>query len=175
MDTYQCIATKRDLRSFTSAAISEETLRKVLNAGRLSGSSRNRQPWQFIVVQDRARLEHLAKFGRFARHVATAAAAIVLIIDDAREAFDAGRCAQNMMLAAWNVGLASCPATLHHAQEAKHFLGVPTDKTIAMAISLGYPDPRGRRLVERAVVGIILGRGRRPLEAIVVWDQRPAK
>ncbi len=171
MDTYRCITTKRDLRSFTDAPIPEDTLRKILNAGRHSGSSRNSQPWRFVVIQDRTRLKALAAFGRFAQHVATAAAAIVIVIDEARQAFDAGRCAQNMMLAAWTWGIASCPATLHDAQDAKRFLGVPDAKTIAIAISLGYPDPRGRRPVERTVLRILSGRGRHPLDAIVSWEQ----
>ncbi len=171
MDTYRCIMTKRDLRSFTDAAIPDEVLRKVLNAGRMSGSSRNRQPWTFIVVRERARLRSLATFGRFAQHVATAAVAIVVIIDDPGQAFDAGRCAQNMMLAAWNDGIASCPASMHKASEAKRFLGVPEDKTIAVTISFGYPDPRGRRPTERAVLRILAGRGRRPLESMVSWEQ----
>lgn len=171
MDTYQCIMTKRELRSFTDGAIPDDVLRQILNAGRLSGSSRNRQPWHFIVVRDRGRLQNLATFGRFAQHVATAAAAIVLVIDDPAQGFDAGRCAQNMMLAAWNHGIASCPASLHQAAEAKRFLGVPDDKAIAVTISLGYPDPRGRRPIERAVLRILTGRGRRPLDSMVAWEQ----
>lgn len=175
MDTYKCIMTKRDLRSFTEAPIPDDLMWQILNAGRLSGSSRNRQPWQFLVVRDRARLRQVAKFGRFAQHVATAAAAIVLIVDDSSQVFDAGRCAQNMMLAAWNAGLASCPATMHHSTEAMHFLGIPDSKTIAVVLSVGYPDPRGRRPIERAALRILAGRGRRPLEALVAWEAYQTK
>ncbi len=167
MDAYQCIVTKREFRSFTADPIPADLLQKVLNAGRMSGSSRNRQPWHFVVLQDRARLRQFATFGRFAQHVAAAAAAIAVIVDEPSHAFDAGRCAQNVMLAAWNFGIATCPATTHHAAEAKRFLGVPEDKTIAVTISLGYPDPRGRRVIERAALRILAGRGRRPFESMV--------
>lgn len=171
MDTYKCIATKRDLRSFTDALIPEEALEQILNAGRLSGSSRNRQPWRFLIIRDRSRLRHLATFGRFAQHVATASAAIVLIVDETHQAFDAGRCAQNMMLAAWNAGIASCPATLDRSKDAAVELGIPESKTIAVVISLGYPDPRGRRPIERTALRILAGRGRRPLATLVTWEQ----
>ncbi len=174
MDAYRCILTKRELRSFAEEPIRDDVLQKILNAGCMSGSSRNRQPWHFVVLRDRHRLQEFSAFGRFAQHVAVAAAAIVLVIDDPVQAFDAGRCAQNMMLAAWNFGIASCPATLHRATEAKRALGVPDDKTIAVTISLGHPDPRGRRPVERATLRILAGRGRRPLETMVSWDRYQA-
>ncbi len=175
MDTYRCIITKRDLRSFTEETIPDEVLRKILNAGRMSGSSRNRQPWHFVVLRDRDRLQQFAAFGRFAQHVATAAVAIAVVIQEAPQAFDAGRCAQNMMLAAWNFGIASCPASLHHALEAKRFLGIPEGGMIAIVISLGYPHPRGRRAIERAALRILAGRGRRPLASVVAWERYDAK
>lgn len=171
MDAYRCIVTKRDFRSFTADPIPDDVLRKILNAGRMSGSSRNRQPWHFVVVRDRQQLRELARFGRFAQHVATAAAAIAVVIDEPGHAFDAGRCAQNMMLAAWNYGIASCPVTMHHAQEAKQFLQIPQDKTLAMTLSFGRPHARGRGAIERAALGILTGRGRRPLESMVSWER----
>lgn len=171
MEAYRCIITKRDLRTFTDRPLPDEVLRKILNAGRMSGSSRNRQPWHFVVVRDRARLRQLATFGRFAQHVATAAAAVVVVADDAAALFDAGRCAQNMMLAAWALGVASCPATLHRAEEARAFLGIPPDRVLAVVISLGYPHPRGRGPIERAALTILTGRGRRPLASLVSWER----
>lgn len=171
MDPYRCVVTKRDLRTFTERPIDHQTLLKILNAGRMSGSSRNRQPWHFVVVRDRGRLRDLAAFGRFAQHIASAGAAVVVVLDDAASVFDAGRCAQNMMLAAWAFGIASCPATLHRASDAKAFLGIPPDKTLAVAISFGHAHPRGRGAVERSALRILAGRGRRPLAAMVSWEQ----
>jgi nitroreductase len=171
VDAYRCIVTKRDLRTFTDRPLPPQVLRKILHAGRMSGSSRNRQPWHFVVVVDRTRLRQLATFGRFAQHVATAAAAVVVVADDPAALFDAGRCAQNMMLAAWALGVASCPATLHRAEDAKAFLGVPPDRVLAVTISLGYPHPRGRGAIERAALRILAGRGRRPLQSLVSWER----
>lgn len=171
MDAYRCVVTKRDLRTFTDRPVEHETLLQILNAGRMSGSSRNRQPWHFVVVRDRTRLKDLAAYGRFAQHIASAAAAVIVVIDDPAYAFDAGRCAQNMMVAAWSFGIVSCPATLHRASDAKTFLRIPPAKTLAVAISFGHAHPRGRGAVERTALRILAGRGRRPLESMVSWEQ----
>src|SRR3970040_2944979 len=96
MDTYRCIVTKRELRTFTDRPVPEEILRQILNAGRMSGSSKNSQPWHFVVVRERQRLRELSGFGRFAQHVAAAAAAVCVVIDSPRALFGGGRCAQDM-------------------------------------------------------------------------------
>lgn len=170
MDAYRAIVTKRDLRTFTDRLIEEPVLLKILRAGRMAGSSRNRQPWHFVVIRERSRLRELAGFGRFAQHVATAAAAIAVVTEEAAVAFDAGRCTQNMMLAAWAWGIASCPATMHRGAEAKAFLSIPPERTLAMVISLGYPHPRGRGAIERGALRILASRGRRPLESMISWE-----
>ncbi len=171
VDAYRCIVSKRELRSFIDRPVEEPLLMQILNAGRMAGSSRNRQPWHFVVVRDRSRLRELAAFGRFAQHVATAAAAVALVMEDSGAAFDAGRCAQNMMLAAWSLGVASCPATMHRGSEAKAWLGVPSEKTLALVLSLGYPHPRGRGAIERTALRILASRGRRPLPSMVSWER----
>ncbi len=171
MDAYQRILFKRDLRTFTDRPIDRSTLIQILEAGRRAGSSRNRQPWHFVVVADPSRLRDLAGCGGFAQHVAHSAAAIVVLIDDAGAAFDAGRCAQNMMQAAWALGIASCPASMHRADEAKALLGIPADKTIAIVIGFGYPRPSGRGVIERTALRVLTGRGRRPLKSLVSWER----
>ncbi len=167
MDTYRCIVTKREIRTFTEQPIADDHLRQILNAGRMSGSSRNRQPWHFIIVRDRARLRTLSQFGRFAQHVATAAVAIGVVVDGPAAMFDAGRCVQNMMLAAWNAGIASCPASMHQAEEARAFLKVPEGYVLATVLSFGSSHPKGRGTLERATLRILTGRGRRPLQSMV--------
>ncbi len=171
MDAYAYITGKREIRTFADRPLDVEILRRILDAGRRSGSSRNRQPWHFVVVRDRQRRTALSRCGRFAQHLAGAAAVVVILTEDARHAFDAGRCAQNMMLAAWALGVGSCPATLHQAERAREVLGAPPTMTVAIALSFGYPDPGGRGPVERAVMRVLTGRGRRPLESIVSWER----
>ncbi len=171
MDAYRLIATKRDLRTYTDRPIDHAALLQILDAGRRSGSSRNRQPWEFMAVTDREILERLARCGRFAGHLATAAAVVVILVEGARDLFDAGRCAQSLMLAAWSLGVASCPASLHQEAAARKVLGLPDGPVVATAIALGYPHPRGRGLIERLALGVLTGRGRKPLGTLVHWDR----
>jgi nitroreductase len=171
MTAYDAIVSKRDLRTYTDRPLSEDTLLRILNAGRMSGSSRNRQPWHFVVVRDRARLRELAAYGRFAGHLPGAAAVVCVVVDGPAAMFDAGRCAQNLMLGGWALGVASCPATLHREKEARAFLRVPDGRLIATAIAFGYAHPAGRGAVERAALRILAGRGRRPLASMISWEQ----
>ncbi|MBI4279249.1 MAG: nitroreductase family protein [Armatimonadetes bacterium] len=170
MDAYRCIVSKREVRSFLPREVPEETIRRILKAGRWSGSSVNRQPWHFVVVRDRERLAALSRFGRFSGHVAGAAFAVALVARSSRDLFDAGRCAQNMMLAGWSEGIGSCPATIQDQDGARAFLGIPEDRTLVTVLSFGYPDPRASHPIERVVRRVIVGRGRRPLESMVSWE-----
>jgi nitroreductase len=171
MDAYRCVVSKRDLRTYTDRAIPADVLERILDAGRRSGSARNRQPWQFIVVADHEQKARLARTGRFTAHLSGAAVIIVIVVDAARDLFDAGRCAQNMMLAAWSQGVASCPATLQHDAAARAVLGLPSGAVLATAIAFGYPHPEGRGGTERLALRILAGRGRKPLAQVVHRDR----
>ena len=105
----------------------------------MTGSSKNREPNRFVVVRDRGRLAAMAGLSRFARWMAEAAVAIV-IVQRERHEFDAGRCAQNMMITAWGDGIGSCPAHVPEA-ELGRLLGVPAGLFINRVIGFGYIDP----------------------------------
>ncbi len=144
MDAYQTITSLRSVRQFDlSRPIDEATLHRILQAGRMSGSSKDSQPWWFIVVKERATLQALSKTGDYAQHLAGAAFAIAIAFDPRyyRGEFDSGRTAQNMMLAAWNDGLGSCVASMHREDDCKAVLGVPTELRLQHIISFGYPLP----------------------------------
>ena len=162
MDAYRCIVTKRDSRSYVDKPIAEEALRRILQAGRMAGSSKNTQPCRFVVLRDPQRKAELASCGQFAQHVPAAAAAIAVCLPPAGGDFDAGRAAQNMMLAAWNEGVASCPVSMHDREGARRTLGLPEGWRVAVVLALGYPQP-----------GVPLGRGikREPPEEFVRWER----
>jgi hypothetical protein len=107
MEAYKAILTKRDSRSYTTEPISEEALRRLLQAGRMAGSSKNTQLVRFVVVRDKEHMAELAKCGDFSQPLGPATAAIAICIPEGAQEFDAGRAGQNVMLAAWNEGLAS--------------------------------------------------------------------
>jgi len=158
MDAYRAAIDKRDQRAFLPTPIPEESLRRILQAGRMSGSSKNREPNRFVVVRDRRRVAAVAALGPQARWVAGAAVVIVLVQTERHE-FDAGRCAQNMMVAAWGDGIGSCPAHVAEA-ELGALLGVPADLHVNRLIAFGYIDP-ARTAPPRSVA-----RRRRPLDEL---------
>ena len=140
VDTFLTIASKRDVREYAETPIPADVQRRILDAGRLSGSSRNRQNREFVVVE-RAQ-QDLARVVYAPRNVATAQ--LVVAIVGPASAFDVGRAAQNMMLAAWNDGVASCPNGLRDSAKAEQICG----GEVKMILSFGYParprDPTAR-------------------------------
>lgn len=140
-DTYDFILGLRAIRDYESEPLSNEDLGAILEAGRWTGSSKNRQNWSFIAVTDRERLQGLAEHGDFTQPVRDSGTTIVLVQEPEGYEFDIGRAAQNMMLAARAIGVASCPITLHRDRDAAAYLGVADDATSRYAIALGYPSP----------------------------------
>lgn len=173
MEAYKTIITLRAVRHFTGQPLAEETLTRILQAGRWTGSAKNVQPWRFIVVQKKETLARLAGCGRYASHLRGAAAAVVIVTEaQSPAAFDAGRAAQNMMLAAWAEGVGSCIATLHDAACARAGLGLPPERQAQVAISFGYPDPAAPATIEgQPREKILAGLGRRSLAELVYWEQ----
>lgn len=146
METWQAINTVRVVREFSDAPISDEDLERILNAGRRTGSSKNEQVWAFVVVTDRARLGQLAAVGHYASHLAGATVAIALVTPNPATTsmvWDLGRAAQNMVLAAWELGIGSVPATVYDHSLASRLLGLPDDQRCDYLLSFGHPaDPR---------------------------------
>jgi nitroreductase len=140
MDAHACIRSKRDSRAYAGKPIPDDALQRILQAGRMAGSSKNTQPWRFVVLRDPARKAELAACGQFAQHVPAAPLVIAVVLTPGGGAFDAGRAAQNMMLAAWADGITSCPVAMHDRDCAARTLGLPAEHTVAIVISFGYPE-----------------------------------
>ena len=142
MDVYAAIASKRDERRYADRSLPAEVVTRILDAGRLSGSSTNKQDWQFVVVSDR---DALAEAVYAPHNVQTAALAVAIVCP---RGFDVGRAAQNMMLAAWGEGVVSCPNGIKDADAAARIVGAAP----AIVLSFGYPakphDPDSRSAEE---------------------------
>jgi nitroreductase len=165
---WSAIATRRAIRSFQDRPLAAEHLERILQAGRRSGSSKNLQRWAFIVCRDRATLRELSRVGPWAGHLAGAAAAIALITPDPRAPdsplsvmFDLGQVADLMMLAAWEIGVGSVPATVYEHDLARRLLGYPGDQHCEYLLSFGYPA-NAEDMTRRP--GSV---GRRPLSELV--------
>ncbi|MEZ0239812.1 MAG: nitroreductase family protein [Chloroflexota bacterium] len=143
------IAAVRVVRRFSDRPLDDSAVERIVQAGRHAGSSKNQQRWTFIVVRERARLEELAAVGPWGGHLAGAAVAVALVTPDPRGAgaplsilWDLGRAAQNMVLAAWEAGIGSVPATVYDHDLARRLLGYPDDHYCEYVLSFGYPaDP----------------------------------
>jgi nitroreductase len=131
VDTWLAIASKRDTRDYADTPIPPDIERRILDAGRVSGSSRNTQKWEFVVVEQAK--QELAD-AVYAPENVRGAALVVAIVGDAA-GFDVGRTSQNMMLAAWSDGVASCPNGIRDAEAAARICG----GEVKMILSFGYP------------------------------------
>jgi nitroreductase len=140
VDVYLAIASKRDERNYSDAPVPAEVEHRILDAGRLSGSSQNKQRWEFVVVESAK--ERLAETVYLASNVLTAAL-VIAICGDA-QGIDVGRCAQNMMLCAWNDGVVSCPNGIQDPDAAAEICGAE----VKLILTFGYParprDPQSR-------------------------------
>ena len=168
MQTWEAITSRRNVRAFDGRPVPAADLDQILEAGRRSPSSQNWQPWDFILVTDRAQLRELAGVWRGAAHVAGSAATIVVIGPAAdnefgRAQFDLGQATMSMLLAAADLGIGTCHAGVADLDLARELLGFPADRPWAFLISLGYPADRPLTPVRnprRRPLGEIVHRGR---------------
>lgn len=149
MDVALAIASKRDVKEYDPRPIPGDVLLRVLDAGRLSGNARNAQQWEFVVATAQADRDRLAQAVYSPHNLRSAAAAVAIAIRGGEmQALDAGRAAQNMMLAAWEEGIVSCANGIAHPEVATQVLRLAPDQRTAVVISFGYPvrprDPARR-------------------------------
>lgn len=124
MDVEDAIRLKRDIRKYLDKQIPNNIITKILEAGRLSQSSKNSQPWHFIVIKNKDKLKKLSQCTYSGNFLADANFGIAVVLHNAKLETDAGRAAQNMMLVAWKFGIGSCWIT-NFWEKAKELLGVP--------------------------------------------------
>lgn len=168
MDAYLAVVGKREVRRYRPRPVPDEVLTQIVEAGRASGSSRNRQPWRFILITDPLRLRALAPLVSRPANLDACTAVIAIALTNPRMQFDAGRTAQNMMLAAWSLGVGSCPNTPVEEGTLKGLLGLPADTSVPTILSLGYPargEPRPRPDADPA--SVLARVNRLPLDAVL--------
>lgn len=167
MDVRLAVTSKRDSRDYSGAPVDDEVVHRILDAGRLSGSARNRQPCRYVVVEDEA-LPAVADAVYRAANVLDAGLVVAIVVSPGGGLvdFDAGRAAQSMMLAGWADGIASCPNGIADPDALARVLGVDPPERAVIVLSFGPPrvarDP-ARRDPERWSATA----RREPLEALV--------
>ena len=151
MNTFRCIRTRREVRDYLDKPIPEHTLQKILEAGRLAPSSKNSQPWHFIVIRDKETLRKLSELTPTGPHIAKAPLAIAVLMDCAKlPEVDGARAIQNMVLAAWDEGVGACWITNFYDDGVKDLLAAPQRMKLVSVIPFGYPtEPRTKRKKNR--------------------------
>ena len=169
MNVSDAIRLKRAVRKFQDKPLPEDVVHAILNAGRRSQSSKNTQTWRFIAIRDKEILKELSKCGDWASHIAGAAMCVAILTPDPNEKFqtmfDAGQAAAFMQLAAWELGVGSCPASLYEFDKARAILGFPVEWHLRIALSFGYA------LEEDKLSAPPKKGGRMPLEEVVHWEK----
>jgi nitroreductase len=144
MDALTALRNKRDTRSYEDRPVDPALLSRLIDAARMAGSAKNLQPVRMVVVTDHDAKVALKASGDFASWIDRAPIVVVVTVQafaGPRRMFDVGRHAQNLMVAAYAEGVATCPVTIHHPEVARATLGIPADVEPAMIITLGWPAP----------------------------------
>ncbi len=147
---FEAARTVLAVREYDTREIPDEVLHRIVEAGRLSGSAGNSQPWHFVVVRERAALEELGRLVTHGRYVATAAAAVAVAVEKASDwgVSDGSRAIQSMILTAWGEGVGSNWTGSPDMREVADYLGLPDGYHVIGVIPLGYPRRaigRGRK------------------------------
>ena len=168
METWDAIRARRNVRRYADQPVERGDLERILEAGRRAPSSRNWQPWHFVVVTDRQELGELAKVWRGASHVAGSAATVALCAAEPDDQvhrdwlqYDLGQATAHLMLAATDLGIGSAHAAVDDQLQAQRVLRLPDGYRCAYLVALGYPADRPLRPLEHP--------DRRPFDEVVHW------
>jgi nitroreductase len=164
MDAYLAIVSRREAREYDGRPLPEDVKRQILEAGRLAGSSRNRQMRRFVVLSDH---EAVSRAVWSPGNITRAALVVAIVVSGKGPlALDAGRAAQNMLLAAHALGVGSCPNGVSDRDAMAAAVGLSDDEEVATVLSFGYP-PRPRN-PDRLDAGEWIRRaGRLPFDQVV--------
>lgn len=166
MEAWDAICARRNVRQYTQQPVSDDDLNRIAEAGWRAPSAKNRQPWDFVVVTDRAQLQDLSTVWQGAGHIASAAAAIALVIpvppNDRRKVtdqYDVGQATMAMMIAATDLGIGTGHSSVGDQDRARAILGVPDDHLVAYLLGVGYPADRALRPIRKP--------NRRPISEVI--------
>jgi len=161
MEAWDAIRARRNVRSYSAEPVSDADLDRIAEAGWRAPSASNRQHWDFIIVTDPQQLQELSTVWRGAGHIASAPAAIALVVPEPTDErtkiidqYDLGQATTAMTIAATDLGIGTGHSSVGDQEKARAILGVPDDHVVSFLLGIGYPADR-------------------PLKPIVKPDRRP--
>jgi nitroreductase len=168
VDVRLAAASKRDERRYAARPVDPEVARRILEAGRVTSSARNGQPWSFVVIARPETREEAAASVYLGRLVRDAGLAVALAVRPrgGLYLFDAGRAAQQMMLVAWGEGLISCPNGVADPDRLSAALGLDPDERPVVVLTFGHPE-RPHRPERRSPEEWTARAQRRPYDDVV--------
>ena len=160
MDTFESVRTVLAVRAYQDKPLPAEAIQRIVDAAHLTASASNRQPWHFIVVQDKAMLKKLGELAATGPYVAQAPLAIVVIAEDTpRGLSDTSRAIQSMVLTAWADGIGSNWVGFAGMQGLHDVFGIPADQKVIAILPFGYPvKPGGKGKKNRKPIGEVVHR-----------------
>lgn len=166
MEAWDAICARRNVRQYKPEPVPDADLNCIAEAGWRAPSAKNRQPWDFVIVTDRTQLQELSTVWRGAGHIASAPAAIALVVpvppDERRKVtdqYDVGQATMAMMIAAADLGIGTGHSSVGDQEKARAILGVPDDYLVAYLLGIGYPADRPLRPIRKP--------NRRPFSEVV--------
>jgi nitroreductase len=165
---FEVVRTVMAVREYEDRQIPDDVLRRIVEAGRLTASSANRQPWHFVVVRDRDSLRELGGMVRSGPYIAGAGAAVVVAYERGSRfgVSDASRAVQSMILSAWADGVGSNWTGFGNLENVRDQVGLPDTHEVLCVVPFGYPSRpvRGRKRRRPLAEVASLGRHGRPLD-----------
>lgn len=140
MNVFEAVRTVLAVREYQDKPVPADVVQQIVEAAHLTGSSMNKQPWHFIVVENRDTLREIGALARTGAYTADAALAVVVVIERTKFAVsDASRAIQSMMLTGWSHGVGSSWVGFMSLDAAKPLLHIPDDLDVLAVIPFGYP------------------------------------
>lgn len=163
MDALQALRERRTVRVYDEIRpVSREIIETLVDCGRLAATARNEQPWEFVVVTDKEMRSKIASITQHGKHIANAPVCIAVLSSDTRYYLeDCSAATQNILVAAWALGLGACWVAgdkKEYAHQLRDLLGAPPDKRLVSLIAVGYP-------------AAIPSPQKRPLQEVIHWEK----
>jgi nitroreductase len=159
MDVSEAIRNRCSVRQFKPEAIPDDVLLKIIEAAKWAPSPFNTQPWEFIIIKEKETLEAISRFARYSGYLANVPMAIAVLVPPINSKFSwiesigepryaAAIAVQNMMLAAWELGIGTCWVSIERDKVGR-LLGVPETHFVLTVVPIGYPETASHKHDEK--------------------------